>query len=343
MKKPCKNHSQPLHAAFPAACREVRTDADGARWFQTFPPYGRYPVGGTIPGAKPGAEFVFDEASARAVIASFEEDARRPDWPGVLVDREHFSTDPGKTSDAMAWARGIRQDDDGSIWTRWEFTPAGARLWEDKVLVSRSPYFLNEADAGGMEYRPTRLVSIAMTNTPHFRNLSTLAAARAAEVSQNKENNMDKILEALGLQPDASEEEVLGAIAALKDKASAQAAAAEEAMNDKNKAEKERDEAVAECRGLKADAFIREHADKIADAAACREVYVKDPALAEKMVAACRGAEPAKPAQQVLASARTTPDAKRDGVMERLASCRSAEERCSFVMAHAKEIAEASK
>ena len=52
-----------------AACSAVREDAETkATWFQTFPPYGRYPVGGTVKGAAPDAEFVFDEASAKSPI-----------------------------------------------------------------------------------------------------------------------------------------------------------------------------------------------------------------------------------------------------------------------------------
>ncbi len=322
-------------SVFPAACREARADADGARWFQTFPPYGRYPVGGTVPGAREGAEFVLDEASARAVMDAFARDAARPDWPGVLVDREHFSADPDKPSDALAWARGIRQAPDGSIWTRWDFTPAGARLWEDRVLVSRSPYFLNDVSADGLVYRPTRLVSIGMTNTPHFTELSTLAAARAADAKPEKEKHMDKIIEALGLPPDATEEDVLGAIGALKEKASASAAATEELK-------KERDDAVAECRAVKADAFLKEHAAVIGDAAACREVYLKDPELAEKMVAACRAA-PARTAQQLLRPATAARATAAERAREGLAACRTPEEMAAFAVAHARELAEASK
>ena len=93
-----------------AACTAHEDGGAGApRWFQTFPPYGRYPVGGTVKGAAKDAVFVFDEAAARAVIEDFRQQAARPDWPGVLVDREHFSADADKTSDAMAWARDIRQ------------------------------------------------------------------------------------------------------------------------------------------------------------------------------------------------------------------------------------------
>ena len=328
-----KNGCKTIKAALHVSCRETSGE-DGDRWFQTFPPYGRYPVGGTIEDAKEGAEFVIDEASAREVMDAFAKDAERADWPGVLVDREHFSTFADKPSDAMAWARGIRQAPDGSIWTRWDFTPEGERLWGGRVLVSRSPYFAGVASDDGMEVRPVRLISIGMTNTPHFTELSTLAAARAADAKPEKEKHMDKIIEALGLQPDATEEDVLGAVNALKEKASAGAAAAEELK-------KERDDAVAECRAVRADAFLKEHAAVIGDAAACREVYLKDPELAGKMVAACRAPAPAK-GQQILAPLRTVP-APSDDVRARLAACRTPQEMARFAVEHARELADAGK
>ena len=322
-----------IKAALHVSCRETSAE-NGDRWFQTFPPYGRYPVGGTIEDAPDGAEFVIDEESVRAVMDAFAKDAERPDWPGILVDREHFSTFSDKPSDAMAWARGIRQEPDGSIWTRWDFTPEGERLWNERVLVSRSPYFIGVASDDGLEYRPSRLVSIGMTNTPHFTELSTLAAARAADAKPQKEKHMDKIIQALGLPPDATEEDVLGAINALKEQASASAACAEDMK-------KERDEAVAECRSVRADAFLRKHASVIGDAAACREVYLKDPDLAEKMVAACRAPAPSK-GQQILAPCRTVP-APSDDVRARLAACRTPEEMARFAVEHARELADTTK
>lgn len=322
-----------IKATLHVSCRETSGE-NGDRWFQTFPPYGRYPVGGTIEDAPDGAEFVIDEASVRAVMDAFAKDAERTDWPGILVDREHFSTLADKPSDAMAWARGIRQAPDGSIWTRWDFTPEGERLWNERVLVSRSPYFIGVASDDGMEVRPARLISIGMTNTPHFTELSTLAAARAADAKPQKEKHMDKIIQALGLPPDATEEDVLGAINALKEQASASAAATEDMK-------KERDEAVAECRSVRADAFLRKHAAVIGDAAACREVYLKDPDLAEKMVAACRAPAPSK-GQQILAPCRTVP-APSDNVRARLAACRTPEEMARFAVEHARELADTTK
>ena len=298
-----------------AACSAVKEDAaTKATWFQTFPPYGRYPVGGTVKDAADDAVFVFDEAAAK-----------NPEWPGVLVDEEHYSLDSSKSSAAMAWAKDIRQENDGSIWTRWEFTPKGRELWESKTLLNRSPAFACARD--GKEYRPIALKSIGMTNTPHFGELSTLAAARAAEVKNNKgEIHMKKLMVELGLAEDASEDAAVAACKALKEKASA--------------AEKSAADALAECRKMKCDAFIEANKAKIADVAACREAYMANPESAEKLIAACKA--PEAKTQTVLAAAKKTPDVPKDG--ESMATCREqmaalpASERAAFYKAHKDEI-----
>ena len=309
-----------------AACSEVKEDLrTNATWFQTFPPYGRYPVGGTVKGAAKDAEFVFDEAAAKAIMEAFRESAEDPEWPGILVDEEHFSLDREKSSAALAWAKEIRQEADGSIWTRWDFTPKGRELWQSRTLVNRSPAFACTKD--GKDYRPCALMSIGMTNAPHFKGLSTLAAARAAEVNNNEgEIHMKKILAELGLAEDASEDAAVAACKALKDTASA--------------ATQARDEALAECRKMKCDAFIEANKAKIADVAACREAYMANPETAEKLVAACKAPE-AKP-QTVLAAAKKTPEIQKDGAT--LATCREqmaalpANERAAFYKAHKAEI-----
>lgn len=326
------------------ACRETVVE-DGARWFQTFPPFGRYPAEGAggLGKVKPGCEFVFDEASAKAVIDDFRAQREaNPDWPGILVDREHFSLDPAKSSDAMAWAVDIRQAADGSIWTKWTFTPEGQKLWDEKILVNRSPCFSCSESKDGLELRPLSLISIGMTNTPFFSNLSALAAARAAEATNPEKGKlMEKLLEALGLAADASEDEALAAVNALKEKASAAEVKATDAEKACEEATKKADEAEAACRALKADAFIAAHKDQITDVAACREAYIAAPEATEKAFALCKAAPVIEP-QQVLAAAKAVPEKKND-VMTGLAACKSAAERVDFVVKHAAEIAAANK
>lgn len=314
------------------ACSAVKAEpSTNATWFQTFPPYGRYPVGGTIEGAAKDAEYVFDEKTAKRIMESFNAARATPNWPGILVDREHFSLDPKKPSDAMAWAKDIRQEADGSLWTRWEFTPQGRELWNDKVLVNRSPAFL--AEENGKEYRPFELKSIGMTNVPHFDELSTLAAARAAEVNNpEKENQMNEILKALDLAEGASEADAVTAINALKEKASAAEAQATDA-------EKKAEEAEGKCRKMECDAFLEANKAKIADVAACREVYMKDPECAKKMIGACKAAE-TKP-QTILGAARKTPTIEKTAAVgtcrEQMAALPPSE-RAAFYQAHKAEI-----
>ena len=162
----------------------------------------------------------------------------------------------------------------------------------------------------------------------------------------------NEIIKIFGLPEDATDEQVADAvkagaqaieqIAGEREKTEAAETAKAEAETAKTEAEKAKDKAIAECRAMKADAFIAAHKDTITDVAACKAAYIENPELAEKLFAACK-ADPAKPAQQILAPARSAQPPKKSGVMEQLAACKSAKERCEFVMAHAKEIAEVSK
>lgn len=165
---------------------------------------------------------------------------------------------------------------------------------------------------------------------------------------------MDKneIIKIYGLPEDATDEQIAEAvkagaqaieqIAGERDKTEAAETAKAEAESEKDKAIKEKDEAVAECRAMKADAFVESHKDQITDTAAAKAAYIANPELAEQMIAACKAAEPTKK-QQILAAAKGNPTAKKADVLEQLAACKSAQERVEFVMAHAKEIADAQK
>lgn len=298
---------KPLHCAF-ASCSDASFDTPEKSWFQTTPPYGEYPGGESIrdENGKPieGAVIVFDEKSTDAVIAAFNALAAAADWPGILVDEEHFSLNYDKPSTALAWAKEIRRASDGSLWTRWEFTEKGRELYEGKMLINRSPVLrLEKIDS--KRFAPAELQSIGMTNTPHFKTLSPLAVAKAK--NQEKGKIMDpEILAALGLTPDAGKEEALAAIQQLKDKEAAATAKTADAEKKAQEAETEKDKAVAECRGMKADAFIAKNSAKIADAAAFREIYLANPELAEKTLAVCKTGS-AAPSTRIVAKDAKTP------------------------------------
>lgn len=286
-------------------CSAVENDASGkACWFQTTPPYGRYPGRNQITGkdGKPikDAVVVFDEKSVGKVVAAFKEAAKAKDWPGILVDQDHFSCNTSKPSTALAWARDIRVGADGSIWTKWEFTAKGKELYEGKMLINRSPV-LDLEQLSAKEFAPTVLTSIGMTNAPYFKDLSPLAAAR--EVKNNKgENTMDpSILKELGLQEGATLDDVLAAIKSLKDKEAAATATATDAT-------KKAETAEAQCRTMKCDAFIAAHKGQIADEGKFRAAYLKNPEATEEAFGLFRTAEPPKaPAARISARDAATP------------------------------------
>lgn len=281
------------------------TVEEGAPWFHTVPPMGEYPGGNVTHMGKPvkDAVLVVDRESYDRILSAFRADRETSPLPGLLVDREHFSLDPEKKSDAMAWAVDIREREDG-LWTQWNMTPPGQEAWDDKVLVSRSPVMILERIAGN-RFRPVALESIAMTNTPHF-DLSTLAAARAADNpppgdppdgQTQGDAPMKKLLALLGLPETATEDEAAAALQALLD-AQASAAQAQAA------AETARDEAQAACRAARCDAFIAAHRDRIADEAKFRLAYDAAPDATEAAFGLFKAAPAAAPAAPSRISAR---------------------------------------
>lgn len=284
--------------------------ATNACWFQTTPKYGLYPGGEQITGrdGKPvkKATIILDEKSTDKIMEAFRAAVSVPGCPGILVDQDHFSCDTDKPTTALAWAKEIRRAEDGSLWTRWEFTAKGKELYEGKMLVNRSPVMLLDEVKGwrgmGKAFTPYALESIGMTNKPYFKDLSPLAAAR--EVNNNKGETMDpKILEKLELAEGATLDDVLAAIQALKDKEAAATATATDAT-------KKAEDAEAKCRGLKCDAFIAAHKAQIADEAKFREAYLKAPEATEAAFGLFRTAEPPKaPAARISARDAKTPSA----------------------------------
>ena len=311
------------------SCSASNLDAaTNACWFQTTPKYGIYPGGEQITGrdGKPvkNAHIVLDEKSTDKIMEAFRASVSAPGCPGILVDQDHFSCDTDKPTTALAWAKEIRRAEDGSLWTRWEFTAKGKELYEGKMLVNRSPVMLLDEVEGwrgmGKAFSPYALESIGMTNKPYFKDLSPLAAAR--EVNNTQGETMDpKILEKLGLAEGATLDDVLSAIQALKDKEAAATVTATDAT-------KKAEDAEAKCRGLQCDAFIAAHKAQITDEAKFREAYLKNPEATEAAVALCRVAEQQKPpAAKISARDAKTPTATPgadDGMKAKIAARQTA-------------------
>ena len=146
--------------------------------------------------------------------------------PDILVDVDHASATGGST-EAAAWAKNLRVDDTG-LCADFELTPRGKELIGGKQYRFVSPGWSLDKDG-----TPLSLCSVGLTNRPNLPVKPVVNSGDAGgrdpdDPNENKETTiMDpkKIAAALGLPETATEEEILAAVQAMKQK---EAEAAEE-------------------------------------------------------------------------------------------------------------------
>ena len=244
--------------------------------FHTVPPQGRYRSKIIMPegGHKIGTLIVDDLAYER-ILANFASAAAAPAWAGLLVDREHLSEQPDGDSTAAAWAKTIARREDG-LWTGWELTALGETLIPTKNFKFRSPVFDLERVAGhDDQWRPVKLVSIALTNVPHFKQLAPNSLNRedgaATSTPEGGSMSLFDKLRARFQKPDATEDDLTALVeSALTagDTAKAECSALSQKVKDFETAKLE----------AAADAFVKDHGAKVSDTAKLRARYIADPA-----------------------------------------------------------------
>lgn len=119
---------------------------------------------------------VIDDLAHRTIEAQFNAEKQRQNFPGLLVDFDHFSSDVTKPSEAAGWITNLRQDGDRLL-AKVNWSRAG----EDAVRSGRyrllSPVFnRHEMEAiANKRYRPLRLDSVGLTNAPNMRGLAPIS------------------------------------------------------------------------------------------------------------------------------------------------------------------------
>ena len=129
----------------------------------------------------------------------------------ILVDFEH-KCEAGGTSDtsAAAWATNLRVDNKLGLVADFKMTDLGAEAVSNRRLRFLSvAWFVNKET-----HEPMVIRSIALTNKPNIPVAPVLnrEPSGVVNVEEKKGPNMDKIKEALGLSPDATDEEILAAL-----------------------------------------------------------------------------------------------------------------------------------
>lgn len=233
--------------SFRASCRkipELNADRTVPDWIEILPP------GVNIIG-RDGRSFQNSDPQRFVLNSS-------PEKQAIPVDYDH-GTELMFASDGRAagWVVAVEERDGGSIWTKVEWTPAGAKAIQDREYRFISPAFIHDK---GNEV--LKLLSVGLTNSPNLK-LSSLNTARPSS-GESKTKMEPKILKALGLAADATEADVLAAINAVKgdlSKAVNAAAAPSLALfvprDDYNLALNRATEAEAELATGKADAMTK--------------------------------------------------------------------------------------
>lgn len=203
---------------------------------------------GDFPNAEAGIVQHVDSESLDAITADFKAQAGQPNWPGMLVDFDHFSHDKTKPTGAAAWIDELDKRRD-ELWAHWRLTDTGAKAVNggdyrltSSVLAGFVPY---DGAPSDKHLRPTKLVRVALTNDPNIKGMAPVSnradttedettatnkdttmadtATAPAPAATGTVNHKALLTELLGLAEGASDEDIVKAIDMLKADAEADA------------------------------------------------------------------------------------------------------------------------
>lgn len=126
---------------------------------------------GEFPHAGAGVTQVIDREACDRIAADFNGRKSDANFPGVLVDFDHFSLDTEKSSEAAGWISDLESRDTG-LWARVRWSDAGLSAVQGGRFRLMSPVFPPPSaceDLGGGKIRPVMLVSVALTNEPNIK------------------------------------------------------------------------------------------------------------------------------------------------------------------------------
>jgi hypothetical protein len=126
---------------------------------------------GEFPHVGAGVTQVIDREACDRIAADFNSRKSDTNFPGVLVDFDHFSLDTEKSSEAAGWISDLESRYTG-LWARVRWSDAGLSAVQGGRFRLMSPVFPPPTaceDLGGGKIRPVMLVSVALTNEPNIR------------------------------------------------------------------------------------------------------------------------------------------------------------------------------
>jgi phage I-like protein len=183
---------------------------------------------GTFPHPN-GTMQVLDAEACESMRRAFDEEAKAPNFPGLLVDFDHFSHDPAQSTTAAGWIEALDHRADG-LHAKIRWSDLGHQALTGGRYRLASPVW-NRTDCDqwsapvppeGKEtvhLRPRRLDRVALTNDPNLPGLAPLSN-RAGGLRKEPEESPEPLpqnlrvdlLRYLRLAPCASEREIAEAV-----------------------------------------------------------------------------------------------------------------------------------
>ena len=205
----------------PILNRDSRLPDDG--WYEIEVPGEHY-------NAEANVVQVLDASAFESIVNRFKADAAKENFAGLLVDRDHFSTDSDKPTEALGWMQDIRNRD-GHLEGKIDWTGVGKPLVEGKAYKFFSTVYDRDdvQPAGSREIknrktaavRPLRLDRLALTNDPNNKGGRPISNRKGnpADAAEKPTTTMKSLLKELGLEEGASEESAVAALQAIKNRA----------------------------------------------------------------------------------------------------------------------------
>ena len=103
---------------------------------------------GDIPHVGAGVTQVIDREACDRIAADFNARKADANFPGVLVDFDHFSLDTEKSSEAANWISDLESRDTG-LWARVRWSDAGLSAVRGGRFRLMSPVFRRRRVRGG--------------------------------------------------------------------------------------------------------------------------------------------------------------------------------------------------
>ena len=176
---------------------------------------------GTYPGSRPGRMQHFTTTEANTMVAEFRSLRGKTGrlFRGIPVYIGHPDQNPEIYTDARRLGRitDLQARPDG-LYGEVNWNDLGEQNQREGYWVYPSPRW--DAPAGGREFRPDRLISVGLTNTPRITDSEPVCNSDDSETESDSitpPNIMDRKLltDKLGLDVTATDEEIMAALDAL--------------------------------------------------------------------------------------------------------------------------------